>query len=193
MVQLENRHLLTIPIISDSGKNHQRMLSYWAKVWRATGHWHSLKELPARFLLVTGNANNRRAEKAGRHHVNKATGLPRPGTGQRDALWLLVWGTEKGQRQLWIRPQGNTGKSQPEGHCTKDWPVLAEIISVMKCKGRLRNYSRFNESKEIWQLNAQCYLGFSFAREDISGTIKKIWICSESYVIALCRSCNSIT
>lgn len=189
--------MLTIPIISDSGKNHQRMLSYWAKVGRATGYLHSLKESPARFLLIIGNTNNRRAEEAGRHHVNKGTGLPWPGMGQMDALCLLVWGTEKDQRQLCGTSESSHKETSEKPKLRvilqNDWPVLVEIISVMKRKGRWRNYSRFNEGKEIGQLNAQCYLGFSFAREDISGTIKKIWMCSENYVIALCRSCNSTT
>lgn len=51
------------------------------------------------------------------------------------------------------------------------WPAFVKNI-VIKCKGRLKKYSRLNESKETGQVN-KCYLGFFFATQDIIETIRK--------------------
>lgn len=152
-MELENQHLLTILVMTDSGKNHQRIVNYWVKVWRAAGYLHSLKDSPARFLLITKRTTiiieqrNPASWHGALKRIHHLCGISEP------------------------RHKKTSEKPKLRVMLQNYWPVLVKNINVMKCKGRLRNCSKLNESKEIWQWNAQCYLGFSFAIEDIIGTI----------------------
>ena len=142
----------------------------------AIGYLRDLKQSPKRFTHCRESSSST-AEKARRHHVKEAARVRPPGQdweGHTSTSWVfLTLLLTKGQ------------KTQTGGHSTKSRACARQKYSCRKAQRKMKDIFQIKWAEREDNLIPQCYLGFSFATEDIIEIIFKIWLYTVDYVIAI--------